>query len=147
MEHSVEKLTEEYILQLVENEREGIAEAWSKKAVREFLAYDCNYAFVCLSQGEFSGHITLSVVCDEMQIANVITSERFRRKGVASALIKEAVALAKKHACRVITLEVRESNAPAACLYKKQGFEVVGKRKNFYKNPTEDAILMNYLIN
>ena len=53
------------------------------------------------------------------------------------------VALSKKADADVITLEVRSKNVPAISLYEKYGFVTVGVRKNFYKKPDDDAVLMN----
>ena len=69
-------------------------------------------------------------------------SPDFRRQGIARALIAELTAKAGENKLAFVTLEVRESNAPAIALYTEAGFAPVGKRKNFYSNPTENAVLM-----
>jgi len=68
--------------------------------------------------------------------------EKFRRQGVADALLSKAVDKAKEEKSSFITLEVRQSNSAAIGLYKKHGFAPVGLRKDFYSKPDEDAILM-----
>ena len=80
---------------------------------------------------------------DEVQIANVATKEEFRRCGVGSALMDALTKMSKKADAEVITLEVRSKNVPAISLYEKYGFVTVGVRKNFYKKPDDDAVLMN----
>ena len=65
-----------------------------------------------------------------------------QRIGIARALIAELTAKAEENKLAFVTLEVRESNAPAIALYTGAGFAPVGKRKNFYSNPTENAVLM-----
>ena len=79
---------------------------------------------------------------DEGYITNVAVSPDFRRQGIARALIEALLAKARENGLAFVTLEVRESNAPAIALYTGAGFEPVGKRKNFYSNPTENAVLM-----
>ena len=92
---------------------------------------------------EVYGYITYSVVLDEVQIANVAVHPDQRRRGIAENLLKSLYASSKASGMSVITLEVRESNKPAICLYKKCGYKEVGRRKKYYKSPDEDAILMN----
>ena len=65
-----------------------------------------------------------------------------QRIGIARALIAELTAKARENKLAFVTLEVRESNAPAIALYTGAGFAPVGKRNNFYSNPTENAVLM-----
>ena len=109
----------------------------------DFLSYSCNGAFICLADGVFAGYVTYTAICGEIQIANVATVPEFRRNGVGSCLIGHLVTFAKEADNEVITLEVRSENEPAICLYEKQGFVRAGVRKNFYKKPCDDALLMN----
>ncbi|MFB0921525.1 MAG: ribosomal protein S18-alanine N-acetyltransferase, partial [Oscillospiraceae bacterium] len=87
------------------------------------------------------GYIGLMYVLDEGYISNVAVSPVYRRRGVADALI-EALIERTKDTLAFMTLEVRESNHAAKYLYSKHGFETVGKRKNYYDRPKEDALLM-----
>lgn len=133
-----------YIKDIAKTETMCFSEPWSEKAVKEFLDCDYNYAIVVLADGEFAGYVTYSVVFDEMQIANVATLPAFRRCGVASFAVDELKNKGLQSGVAVITLEVRSQNEPAIALYEKKGFVAVGKRKGFYKNPTDDAVLMNF---
>ena len=85
-------------------------------------------------------------VLDEGYISNVAVSPEHRRKGIADRLIRELMTRAGQLELAFVTLEVRESNAPAAELYKKHGFVKVGQRKNYYDLPKEDAILMTKFL-
>lgn len=134
----------DYTEKIAEAEKICFFDAWSLSAVEEFLSYDYNAAIVILCNDEFAGYITYSVICGEIQIANVAVLPQFRKMGAAFQLIKKIITVAKENNCQVITLEVRASNMPAISLYKKSGFEVVGERKDFYKNPKDDAVLMNF---
>lgn len=82
-------------------------------------------------------------VLDEGQITNIAVKPEYRRFGIASALLEHLKKSAKELGIILMELEVREGNQAAIGLYKKQGFETVGRRRRYYKNPTEDAILMN----
>lgn len=80
-------------------------------------------------------------VLDECHLLDIATEEKFRRQGVGAALIRELMKRAGEKDGSVIYLEVREKNQAARGLYEKLGFVPVGKRKDYYKNPTDDAVL------
>ena len=96
--------------------------------------------------GEAVGYVGLMYVLDEGYISNVAVSPEWRRRGIGDMLIEELLrrALAKK--LSFVTLEVRESNAPAIALYSKHGYVPVGTRKNYYDLPRENAILMTKIF-
>lgn len=128
---------------IAEIERVSINPPWSYKAICDFAEYETSRILVAKNSDEVVGYITYSVVLDEVQIANVATHPEHRRKGIGEKLLTFLYDEAKAENMFVITLEVRASNEPAVKLYSKCGYTKVGRRKNYYKNPTEDAILMN----
>ena len=138
--------SKEYIENIAEAEKICIPEAWSQDALTEFLSYDYNGAYVALVDGEFAAYLTYSKICDEIQIANVATLPQFRRNGIADKILCKLVNHAQETDVSVITLEVRSENAGAIALYEKHGFTTVGTRKGYYKNPEDDALLMNLQI-
>jgi ribosomal-protein-alanine N-acetyltransferase len=73
---------------------------------------------------------------------NVAVHPDFRRRGIAEALVNRLVEELKAIDSHSLTLEVRASNVPAISLYEKLGFSEVGRRKNYYRNPREDALIM-----
>ena len=75
-------------------------------------------------------------------ISPTLPCRRIFGGGAARRLIAELIARAKEKGLAFVTLEVRESNAPAIALYAGAGFAPVGTRKNFYSNPAENALLM-----
>ena len=77
---------------------------------------------------------------------NVAVSPDFRRKGIGRQLIQALTERAQQAQLAFVTLEVRASNAPAIALYTAAGYGLVGRRKNFYRDPTEDAILMTLYL-
>ena len=97
--------------------------------------------------GDVLGYVGMMYVLDEGYISNVAVSPDYRRTGIADALITRLLQIAKELELSFVTLEVRESNAPAISLYEKNGFSPVGKRKNYYTLPAEDAILMTSYLN
>ncbi|MDR0846799.1 MAG: ribosomal protein S18-alanine N-acetyltransferase [Lactobacillales bacterium] len=84
------------------------------------------------------GFIEFNRVLDEVEIYQVETKPEFRRQGVANGLLAH---LLKENEDAKIFLEVRVTNEPARKLYEKFGFKEINTRKNYYKNPTEDAII------
>ncbi len=123
-----------------------IPEAWSRNALCDFLSYDYNSALAALADGEFAAYLTYSKICDEIQIANVATLPEYRRNGIADAILDKLKRIAKSSGVSVITLEVRSANTGAISLYKKHGFSTAGTRKGYYKNPADDALLMNLSV-
>ena len=89
--------------------------------------------------GCFSGWI----VVDELEIDNVAVAPGFRKMGIGSKLLEEALEMARKKGAHQAFLEVRSSNNAARSLYEKNGFSLVGKRKNYYRNPVEDALILS----
>lgn len=85
--------------------------------------------------------INLSFNDEEMTILNIATKKEFKRMGIATALIKNSVDIAKQKNLAQIFLEVEIDNMPAIKLYEKFGFEILKIRKNYYPNH-KDAIEM-----
>lgn len=93
--------------------------------------------------GGLLGYVWARFVLDEGDIGNIAVAPGFRRRGAGAALLKALLEEAARRQAAVVQLEVRESNLAARRLYEKNGFETVGKRKNYYEKPAEDAILMS----
>ena len=130
-----------YVDDLARAEAVCFSEPWSASAIEEFLSQPYNHVLAALVNGVFAGYITYTRIADEIQIANVAVLPEFRRKGLADGLLCRLAQSAKRNGVTKTGLEVRVSNLPARNLYEKNGFEAVGSRRNFYKNPTEDAVL------
>ena len=111
-------------------------EEYEKSRQREDFSCLCAY-----TDGEFSGFLMAFHVLDECHLLDIATEEKFRRQGVGAALIRELMKRAGEKDGSVIYLEVREKNQAARGLYEKLGFAPVGKRKDYYKYPTDDAVL------
>jgi ribosomal-protein-alanine N-acetyltransferase len=82
------------------------------------------------------------VVADEVHVLNLATHPGERRSGHASRLLAHILDVGREQKCRVVTLEVRRSNAAALRLYRRFGFRAVGVRPNYYAEDQEDAIVM-----
>jgi ribosomal-protein-alanine N-acetyltransferase len=99
---------------------------------------------VALAGDKLLGYVAVSTVLDEGSLDTIAVAPAFRRQGVADALVAHAIAQGTEQNLAFLTLEVREGNLPARKLYEKHGFRVVGRRKNYYNQPKEDAILMTF---
>ena len=92
--------------------------------------------------GRVLGYVVAWFVVDEAEIANLAVSDEVRRAGIGARLLDFAVAAADQRQCRVVFLEVRESNAAARALYASRGFQVAGRRSKYYRKPVEDALVL-----
>lgn len=93
-----------------------------------------------------AGYIGVYVVLESCYVNNIAVFPEYRRKGVGTALLKMAMLTADAMGTDFISLEVRKSNTEAISLYESLGFEEMGLRKNFYRHPTEDALIMTKLF-
>ncbi len=89
--------------------------------------------------GAVVGYIVTSVVVDEAEIANLAVAPDWRWRGVGARLVDDAIAHAAAAGAGVVYLEVRQSNAAARALYRSRAFVAVGRRRDYYRNPVEDA--------
>ena len=97
-------------------------------------------------EGKAIAYVGMMHVLDEGYISNVAVSPSCRRQGIADALIAQILQRAGRLALAFVTLEVRQSNLAAIRLYDKHGFLPVGRRKNYYERPREDAVLMTKFL-
>lgn len=123
-------------------ERQCFSTPWSEQVLTIELQNKCACFFVAHEDNTPLGYVGMHTVLDEGYVANVAVSPAYRRRGVATLLLNRLVDEAVKRRLGFLTLEVRESNLPAIAFYEKNGFGVVGRRKNFYSAPEEDALLM-----
>lgn len=122
-------------------ERETFSSPWSENALELFLD-EKNFCVVMLVDGELASYCTVTTVLDEAQIINVATDCRYKRRGCAQSVLDGVLDECSRRGVVSISLEVRESNEGAIALYSKLGFAVLGTRKNFYTDPTENALVM-----
>ena len=135
-------LTEDHLPGVALVEKACFAHPWSEAGLRESLESGHALFLTALEEGEVIGYLGMEYVLDEGSITNVAVLPGKRRLGIASALVGELLLEARKHSLSFVTLEVRESNEPAIKLYRRFGFEPVGRRRDFYRDPREDAVLM-----
>lgn len=123
-------------------EREVFTDPWSLTAFKTDLNNDMALPMVAEFENKIVGYSNIYIVAGKAQIANFAVAPGFRNRGVGRLLMNEIVDRAEEKKCRVIFLEVRESNTPALELYKSYGFNAAGQRKDYYSKPEENAIIM-----
>lgn len=89
------------------------------------------------------GLFTGWVVLDELEIESLIVAEAARGQGVGRVLLTEGLRLGKQRGAKKAFLEVRDDNLPALSLYRSLGFTVIGRRRNYYREPLQDALLLS----
>lgn len=115
---------------------------WTRAQLASQLDESRHVFLAAVAQESVLGYVGMMYVLDEGYIANVAVAPDARRQGVGRALIAALLQRAAELDLAFVTLEVRASNAPAIALYSGFGFESVGRRKNYYDKPSEDALLM-----
>jgi ribosomal-protein-alanine N-acetyltransferase len=128
---------------VAEIEAEAFADAWPPSAFLDLLSHGyARLRVACEGSGEIAGYCVLLRAADEGEIANICTTLARRGCGVGAQLLDDALQLADTADVAAVYLEVRTSNGPARDLYGSRGFELVGRRRQYYQHPTEDALVL-----
>ena len=117
------------------------------RTIGKMLAEELDNALSALlvaldDDGRVVGYAGVQVILDEGYITNVAVRPECRRQGVAGKLLQVFLDFAQANGLAFLTLEVRASNQAAIILYGRHGFRSVGRRRNYYEHPREDAIIM-----
>ncbi len=123
-------------------EREVFRDAWSASFFLRLLAEPGAWLRVALRDGRITGYLVATLHPPNADLENIATVPGERRNGVARALMDDLYAACREREVREVTLEVRASNAEGQALYRAEGFDAVGLRKNYYRHPDEDALVM-----
>jgi ribosomal-protein-alanine N-acetyltransferase len=123
-------------------EQEVNSAPWSERSFRNELDHPHGIFRVALLQGQPVGYGGVWLLVDEAHITTVAIDETVRRNGIGRQLVVNLLLEAKEAGMLCATLEVRASNAPAVELYEKLGFQVSTRRKHYYPDNKEDALVM-----
>jgi len=143
MQKSIEivKMEESDLDEVMKIERASFKYPWFRFFFESDLSRPNAYLWVAKEGEKLLGYLVAYHTSDELHIANIAVAEEERRRGIGSLLIEKTIELAKNLKVLRIFLEVRPSNLAAINLYKKFGFEIVGRRNHYYQDG-EDALLM-----
>lgn len=147
MNYQIIPMDRTHISQIAQLERECFPLPWTEAMLEGELYNDTASFLVALGEdGLVWGYAGIHVVLDEGYLANVAVSPDHRRQGVARELLEVYHRFGQAHLA-FISLEVRPSNRAAIDLYMNCGYGQVGRRKDFYTQPTEDGIIMTRVFN
>lgn len=142
MDYKIVPMDKSHLPEVAELEKVCFSKPWTESMLGEVLYNDTASFLVALgNDGKVWGYAGLHVVLDEGYIDNVAVFPDHRRKGVADALLNVYERFGRAHLA-FLTLEVRPSNKDALDLYMKHGYAQVGRRKDYYQDPKEDAVIM-----
>ena len=140
----IKKLTSnniDYIEQIFNLEKEIFkSSAFSKSYLNTLIKGDNSFIYVYLIDDKVCGYLMILDSIDVYEILAIVAVEEYRNKGIAQELLD-------KIKTKDIFLEVRESNQIAINFYKKNNFKEISIRKNYYSEPTENAIIMKLEVN
>lgn len=145
MPFAIRNATPEDAALLASLESACFSEPWSEGAVAAHLASAQGYAkLAVMDDGTAVGYILGLLLGEEAELLRVAVLPAYRRLGIGWWLVDAFLLRLAGDGTRACFLEVRSSNVAARCLYESHGFHGVGMRKNYYKKPTEDAVVMRY---
>ncbi|MEW6083474.1 MAG: ribosomal protein S18-alanine N-acetyltransferase [Chloroflexota bacterium] len=141
---NIRRMTLDDLAQVIEIDQASFSLPWPERSFRfEITDNPASRAWVAEWDGKIVGMIVAWLLVDEAHIATIATHPEFRRRGIASRLLIHALEYMRSEGARTSVLEVRESNISAQEMYRKFGFEESGRRPHYYKDNSEDAILMS----
>ncbi|MDD5687775.1 MAG: ribosomal protein S18-alanine N-acetyltransferase [Elusimicrobia bacterium] len=126
-------------------EQESYPDPWSRKMFERELNLDFSHFFVATILSEIVAYVCFWHVADEAHVTNIAVSEKYRKKGVGSKMLKYIIDLAKSLQIKKMFLEVRANNIGAKVLYENYGFKNIGIRKKYYSNK-DDAVIMEKIL-
>lgn len=135
------ELTYDDIAKVSEMERQFFSTPWSEASIAHYMETGNTIFVVARDQEETIGYAAVLCVLDEGNLVSIGVDDAYRQMGIATELIDIVYDMAHERGVTSINLEVRPSNEAAIAFYEKEGFVQNGRRKDFYREPTEDALL------
>lgn len=144
-----ERAKKEDLEEIHEIEIASFPDPWSVDSLWAFASDEQVRTLVCARDeetGELVGYYALQYVLDEAEIAIIAVKRKFRRQGLGREILDEIKCFCQGKEIIKIHLEVRSENEAAVHLYRSFGFQEVGRRKNYYEAPKDDALLFSFSI-
>ncbi|MEP7273340.1 MAG: GNAT family N-acetyltransferase [Acidobacteriota bacterium] len=140
---AIEPMHQADILDVVQLERDSGLNSLGRDGFERQLARPGSILLVArLGVSGIAGSLSGWVVADEFQIDNVVVAAPSRRRGIGAALMQQGARIARALGAEKAVLEVRSANYVARVLYERLGFALVGRRPEYYRDPTDDALIM-----
>ena len=142
MDYQLVPMDKSHLKEVAEMDKALFTRPWSQDSWESEL-YNTTVSLVVAEteEGHVLGYGVLGVILDEGCLEKIAVKPEYQRQGIAQAILGSYLRYGRENLA-FITLEVREDNAPAIALYRKNGFAEVGRRKNYYSEVHKDAILM-----
>ncbi len=132
----------DHVSQIAELEKICFSDPWDDRSVASELTNPLSYWLVAEEDGMVAAYVGSQTVLGETDMMNIAVHPDFRRRGYAEALVNALIEGLAERKSHCLTLEVRESNHAAIALYEKFGFTQIGLRKNYYRHPKENALIL-----
>ena len=123
-------------------EREVFSDPWPQSAFREVLGVANWVNLVLELEGEIVGYILVQCVADEVQVQNIAVRTQWQRRGFGAILLRRAEEEGKERGALCAILDVRAQNVAALALYERFGYRMIGRRRNYYQRPVDDALIL-----
>lgn len=128
-------------------ERASFADPWSEDSFRRILGgHSAIFQVMVIPANEVAGYIIAFAIGSDAELLNVAVEPRHRGQGLAGMMLDAVLIQLGASGVRTAFLEVRESNRAALALYGSRGFTEIGRRRNYYRRPVEDALVMRRVI-
>lgn len=138
----IRKMLASDLMRVVDIEKECFGGRWSLNAFKNELGNVSSSYFVGLLEGHIVSYAGYWLILEEAHITTIGTDPRFQRRGLGERMLLHLIDHAIRAEARWLTLEVRPSNTAAIQLYEKYGFSSLGRRKAYYEDNREDALVM-----
>jgi ribosomal-protein-alanine N-acetyltransferase len=135
-------MTADHVFAIAEIEKICFSDPWSVRSVESELENPLSLWLVALDGDCVVGYVGSQTVLGGADMMNLAVLPQYRKQGVGEALVDKLMDALRAKGAISLSLEVRQSNLPAICLYKKLGFEQIGMRPNYYRNPRENALIL-----
>lgn len=142
----LEKMKEQDLHQVMEIEKKSFSDPWNRSFFSQDIDNQSALPLVAKADDKIIGYVCLWKILDEIQISNIAVSPERRRRGIGEEMMQRVLKMAKEEDYRRISLDVRISNKAAISLYEKFGFREAGRRKNYYRLPQEDALILEKVL-
>lgn len=139
---SIRTMEEGDLEAVAELEQACFTEPWSKAQISECLKHPYDQVWILETEGKIAGYCNFRVIAGEGELMRIAVAPFFRGRGYSRRLMGILTQDARKNQVEAVTLEVRASNHPAINLYKSYGFKIESVRKDYYRLPKEDALIM-----
>lgn len=136
------KMNETHVLQIAELEKNCFSDPWSETSIASELNNKLSLWMVAIDNERVVGYVGSQTILGETDMMNIAVHPNYRKQGIGTALIVGLIGALELRGSHSLMLEVRASNISAISVYEKLGFSEVGRRKNYYRNPKEDALIM-----